>query len=88
MTMALAWTTLALDLAQGAALGIVPSLLSKRVSKRQLALDVGLGIGGCLAMAWFLAPLRWQGDPGRFADPGILPALGSAFAIALGRLIA
>ena len=88
MTMALAWTNLALDLAQGAALGIVPSLLSKHMSKRLLAVDVALGISGCLAMAWFLAPLRWQGDPSRFADPGILTGLGSAFAIALGRLLA
>jgi len=88
MTMAPALTTLALDLAQGAALGIVPSLLSRQVAKRHLALDVGLGIAGCLAMAWFIAPLRWQGDSGRFADPGILTGLGSAFAIALGRLIA
>jgi len=88
MTMAPAWTNLVLNFAQGAILGIVPSLLSKRMSKDLLVRDVALGISGCLAMAWFLAPLRWQGDPARFADPGILTGLGSAFAIALGRLLA
>lgn len=80
----MALPNLALDIAQGIILGVVPSVLTKSRTHVRLAVDLGLGIAGCVAMAWFLAPLRVE--PAPFAEPGLLTGMGSMFAIALGRL--
>lgn len=78
---------LSFDAALGAALGLVPTLLTKSKAYGRLAVDVAFGVAGSVAMAWFLAPLHLQPRPESFAEPGFLTAIGSVFAIALERLL-
>ena|SRR5947209_20052479 len=81
-----AMPNLALDIAQGIILGVIPSVLTKSKAYGRLAIDVGLGIAGCVAMAWFLAPVHLRAEPTPFAEPDLVTGLGSVFAIAIGRL--
>ncbi len=82
-----ALSNVALNAVLGIILGIIPSVLTRSKAYGRLAVDVGLGIAGCVAMAWFLAPLNLRGESTSFAEPGLLTGLGSVFAIALGWLI-
>lgn len=80
-------SNLALNVALGLILGIIPNVLTKPKVYSRLAVDVSLGIAGGVAMACFLAPLHLRAEATPFAEPGLLTGLGSVFAIALGRLV-
>ncbi len=82
----LALLNLALNVAEGVALGAIPSLLMHSKAYARIALDIVLGVAGCVAMAWLLAPLHIQVGPAEFAEPGFVSGMGAVFAIALGRL--
>ncbi|MEP7361387.1 MAG: hypothetical protein ABI744_07400 [Chloroflexota bacterium] len=65
-------SNLALNAIVGIILGTIPSVLTRSRAYGRLSVDVGAGISGCVAMAWFLAPLSPPAASTWFAGPGIL----------------